>query len=68
METDRERRARAIAQARASVGLEGFQLPAVCEVLDELFVAGDLSNEQHTAEYLRLAGLVGRNQSKKASD
>lgn len=53
--TDIQRRRNVVTQIRASVELEGFVLPGECERIDERFVRGDLTSEQHTDEYLRVA-------------
>lgn len=55
-EQERQRRSEAIRKARNSVRLEGVVLDAEIEALNQRFIDGEISNEEHTRlgiEYIK---------------
>lgn len=56
-EEERARRQEAVHYARASVRLEGFVLGDEAEALNQRYISGELTSEQHGAAIRRLAGL-----------
>lgn len=54
---ERARREDAIRFARNSVRLEGFKLSADAEALNRRYLNGEITDAEHTAALLALAGL-----------
>ncbi len=57
---ERAKREAAIRFARNSVRLEGFHLNQEAEVLNQRYVSGEITDGEHTAALLALAGLPPR--------
>ncbi|MDA8192368.1 MAG: antitoxin VbhA family protein [Thermaerobacter sp.] len=57
---ERARREEAVRFARNSVRLEGFILNEEAEALNQRYINGEMTNAEHTAALLTLAGLPVR--------
>lgn len=54
---ERERRQKAIDFARASVELEGFKLSAEVEAINQQYIDGDISGDEHVAAIKHLCAV-----------